>query len=343
MADFALKCLFHTFEAGRIPCPDEHDRTLFLNARLCAGLDSLPAHTVFQQHFYPDYRALAGSGLKTVPETSDEAGFDYVLLHLPKQVEEAKGLIADAAVRLGENGVMIAAAANDAGGKRLPGLFGEFSDAYVSESKHKARVVAVKKGDMRNDDVLNAWRADADLRRVPETDFTSCPGLFSWNRVDPGSALLTDYMDQNIKGSVADFGCGYGYLSARMLETCPDVSHLICIDADYRAVRACKQNIGARTKVHFDCLWDDLAAPDNNFTGRFDAVIMNPPFHEGRDTKASLGSAFIETSYNALKENGKLIMVANVHLPYEPVLRSMFGRVEQLASQNGFKILKAEK
>ena len=75
--------------------------------------------------------------------------------------------------------------------------------------------------------------------------------------------------------------------------------------------------------------------------GRFDAVVSNPPFHVGSRSVPALGRAFIAAAARALKRDGQFLMVANRHLPYEDVLRDVFGRGELLAEQGGFKVYRA--
>ncbi|MEO2039426.1 MAG: methyltransferase, partial [Martelella sp.] len=53
---------------------------------------------------------------------------------------------------------------------------------------------------------------------------------------------------------------------------------------------------------------------------RYDLIIMNPPFHAGKATELSLGKALIKAACDALKPGGRLLLVANRGLPYEPVL-----------------------
>ncbi|MDT9081655.1 methyltransferase, partial [Escherichia coli] len=64
--------------------------------------------------------------------------------------------------------------------------------------------------------------------------------------------------------------------------------------------------------------------------GPFDAVVMNPPFHNGRAADPALGLAFIRAAAHALTPSGTLWMVANRHLPYEAALREAFREVEEV-------------
>ncbi|MFX6728661.1 methyltransferase, partial [Acinetobacter baumannii] len=63
---------------------------------------------------------------------------------------------------------------------------------------------------------LAAWRAEAAPRRIVDGRWISQPGVFAWDRVDPGSAMLTEHFPPRIGGAVADLGAGWGYLSATL-------------------------------------------------------------------------------------------------------------------------------
>lgn len=87
--------------------------------------------------------------------------------------------------------------------------------------------------------------------------------------------------------------------------------------------------------------WCDVTREE--IAGGYDAVIMNPPFHDLRDARTEIGRSFISASAQALKSGGKLWMVANVHLPYEETLKLYFASHETIAREDGFKVLLATK
>ena len=77
---------------------------------------------------------------------------------------------------------------------------------------------------------------------------------------------------------------------------------------------------------------------------KYDLVIMNPPFHAGgQAAEPGLGQAMIKTAATALRSGGKLLMVANRGLPYEPVLSSEFRKSEEVCRNARFKVLSAQK
>ena len=84
--------------------------------------------------------------------------------------------------------------------------------------------------------------------------------------------------------------------------------------------------------------WHDVT---RGLSQRYDAIVSNPPFHQGRADLPELGRAFITTAAEALQPNGRLFIVANRHLPYEAILTARFRDVRTLVTQEGFKVIEA--
>ncbi len=146
----------------------------------------------------------------------------------------------------------------------------------------------------------------------------SQPGVFSWNRIDPGSALLAEQLPP-LAGRGADLGCGAGALSIVALAS-PEVSELSLIDIDRRAIEAARRNIkDARARF----FWADARRGDADLKD-LDFIVMNPPFHDGGAEDQSLGKAFIQSAAKMLRKGGALWFTANRHLPYEAVMKPLF-------------------
>jgi len=144
-------------------------------------------------------------------------------------------------------------------------------------------------------------------------------------------------LPEKLKGTGADFGCGYGYLARQVLTRYESIKTLYCIEADHNALACAKENLSDYAdKTEF--IWADLTA----FTARLktlDWVVMNPPFHEGKAADSEIGKAFISTAHRLMRKNAQLYMVANTHLPYEAHLQDTFFKVEKAAEGSGFKVL----
>jgi 16S rRNA (guanine1207-N2)-methyltransferase len=239
-------------------------------------------------------------------------------------------------------GYLVVAIRNDWGGKRLEEQArGAFGVGVETLSKHHCRVFRCVKDEVKaNHALLDAWSKAGAMRRLPDTGYWSQPGLFSWDRVDAGSKLLAESLPETLSGVGADLGVGWGYLSTELLKRCPDVDGLDCYEVDGRALEPARRNLGnvlvpLRPKI----FWRDV--PGGVGLAKYDFIIMNPPFHEGRDADPGLGIKFIAAAARALKPMGSLWMVANKHLPYEGVLQDAFAEVRTGAQRLGFKILVA--
>ena len=110
------------------------------------------------------------------------------------------------------------------------------------------------------------------------------PGVFAWDRIDPGSALLLRHLPE-FSGRGADFGCGIGILAHKILRS-PKVTHLALVDIDRRAIELCRRNVATNARVTL--CWADARALAG--LGPLDFIAMNPPFHEGGAESRRSGS-----------------------------------------------------
>jgi 16S rRNA (guanine1207-N2)-methyltransferase len=171
--------------------------------------------------------------------------------------------------------------------------------------------------------------------------YITASGLFSSDTIDEGSRLLADHFDNKIKGTVADLGAGWGYLSAELLLRSNNVTGLDLYEADWNGINISRQNlINISKNVETNFNWHDVMS--EAISKRYNWVIMNPPFHTGRDTSTELGQKFIQTASLILKPRGNLLMVANRHLAYEATLAKYFSSFRILEHKAGFKIISAQ-
>ena len=179
--------------------------------------------------------------------------------------------------------------------------------------------------------------AKGAMVHVEKTGMMGQPGMFSWDRIDTGTALLVDHLPK-LWGRVGDFGCGTGVLSLAILKS-PKVKSLIGFDIDRRAIDACAHNI---KDARFASKWTDLRTSGAGVTG-LDFIMTNPPFHDSGEEDQALGLAFIRVAAGALRNGGALWLTANRHLPYEAVLTALFKTVTVKAEGQGYKVFEAIK
>ena len=297
-----------------------------------------------QQYFKPYASALEQQGLSVQPEIEAiEGDLDAVLILLPKNIDEAKYIIAKGLTLLKPQGTLFCAASNKAGGNRIKKILQDFGLIDLQDlSKNKARVVWGKLESLIPN-IMDKALEQGQKQFILDGEYQSQPGVFGWNKIDQGSQILLQNLPENLRGKGADFGCGFGYLSKNILQQHQKIEELICIDADFRAVKLCEENLKTLEKsAKIKFLWQDLTQ-DFSAPKDLDFIIMNPPFHEGKKTDSDIGKSFIQSAFQALKLNGKLYFVANINLPYEQVLRGMFTRYETLYTGQGFKVFCAQK
>jgi len=157
--------------------------------------------------------------------------------------------------------------------------------------------------------------------------------------------LLADCLPDDLHGRVADLGAGAGFLSVALLRRCPRVTAVDLYEADARALPAARANLDtacrdAAREVAVDVLWHDVAA---GLPRQYDAIISNPPFHQGHADLPQLGRAFIAAAAKALDRGGAFWMVANRHLAYEDTLREHFAHARIHVERDGFKVIEARR
>jgi 16S rRNA (guanine1207-N2)-methyltransferase len=172
--------------------------------------------------------------------------------------------------------------------------------------------------------------------------FIASAGMFSHDRIDAGSELLVSRLPTDFTGDAADFGAAWGYLSIELATRSPGLARIDLYEANHSALEAAKANMAAncpRTEARF--FWHDLAAEP--IKDKYDLIVMNPPFHEGHAADPALGQAMIKAAASALRGGGRLMMVANRGLPYEPVLDASFKESGETCRNARYKVLWARK
>jgi 16S rRNA (guanine1207-N2)-methyltransferase len=310
-------------------------RWLFLNAsHPSAGVAVGKAQIHAVQGFRPAFLRLQRAGYQVTPESTG-GSFDGVLILVSRHRGQTRMLINQALDGVAPGGLIIVAGAKNDGIASIARETGEQFEILGSLSKHHARAFW-----FRCDSA--AGRFAIEPLPLAGGRFETAPGMFSSGHIDPGSAFLIEHLPRDLKGRIADFCAGWGYLSVETAGLCPAVKSIDLFDADHASLQAARHNMsklapGTVSAFH----WLDLMAEKTS--GNFDTIIMNPPFHQGRAADPAIGKAIIQNARNALHKGGKLYLVANRSLPYEAALAAMFFKSGELARNAHFKVLWAVK
>ncbi|WP_106478690.1 class I SAM-dependent methyltransferase [Phytohalomonas tamaricis] len=161
----------------------------------------------------------------------------------------------------------------------------------------------------------------------------SHPGVFGHGKLDEGTRLLLEHLP-TLSGHVLDVGCGDGIISAWLATrgaavTATDVNHF-ALEATRRTLAA---NGASGEVIASDML--------ENVSGRFTAIVTNPPFHQERSVDYDPTRRLIEQAPEHIEEGGCFYLVANAFLPYAQILKTHFTQVEVLADNRRFKVYRA--
>ncbi len=229
---------------------------------------------------------------------------------------------------------LLVLARKDKGGGRLAKELAELGCAAQETAKRHHRICSGKAA--ANSAAIEAAIAAGAPRFSDSLGLWTQPGVFAWDRIDPGSALLMRQLPE-FSGRGADFGCGLGLLAHAILRS-PRVTKLAMLDIDRRAVDLCRRNVA---DDRANAQWADARLAKG--LEPLDFVAMNPPFHEAGAEARALGLAFIDKAAAVLRKGGQCWLVANRHLPYEAALGRGFREVRVAAEENGYKVFEARK
>ncbi len=291
------------------------------------GLEHAPADAVQVSPLIPGSARL---------EDVHDGSLHRLVVMAPPGTVERRHVLGLGLKAVADGGEMIVMAPKLKGGARLGDELRAFGcNVEESARRHHRICTLVRPG--RPVGVEEAIEAGAP-RLIPALGLWSQPGVFSWDRIDPGSALLLDHVPA-LAGRGADFGCGIGVLGRAVIAS-PKVVALTGIDVDRRAIDAARRNLD---DPRIELRWLDLRASPSGLD-RLDFIVMNPPFHGGGGAEdQDLGRIFLRRAAESLRPGGVLWFVANRHLPYEAVLEPMFRQVRPAAERSGFKIIEARR
>jgi 16S rRNA (guanine1207-N2)-methyltransferase len=290
------------------------------------------------QSFRPVHDSLAAAGYPVTPRAQEPAANPgMVVVNLTRSRAENLGNVALGLEVLAPGGTLVVTGAKSDGvdslarhvARALP-LGGAFVKAH-------GRVFWLTRPAVLPPEAA-AWAEDARLRPNAE-GFLTAPGMFSPAHADPGSRRLAAAVAGRLAGRVADLGAGWGWLAQAVLADAPAIAELDLHEAEASALDAARANVtDPRARFH----WSDVTRLGPGMPP-YDAVIANPPFHQGRAAEPDLGAAFVSAAARMLGPAGRLFLVANRQLPYEAVLAIAFREWEKLSEDGAYKVIRAER
>lgn len=197
------------------------------------------------------------------------------------------------------------------------------------------------------------WRAriDPELSRIPpepkpvhlpefDLQIESEPNVFSRDHLDIGSRFLLKHLDRiPARHLVADLACGNGVLGLSYMRRHPD-AELHFYDESFQAIASTLRNLGTNfpERKALAQAGDGLKTA---LSADYELVICNPPFHQQTTVSTEVARQLFIDSKRVLRNQGECWVVANRHLAYHRVLKSIFGNCEVLASDHKFVLLQS--
>ncbi|WP_026530625.1 class I SAM-dependent methyltransferase [Haematomicrobium sanguinis] len=278
----------------------------------------------------------------TVCKTREEAydGGTHLIVQLPKAVAGVSE-IAETAARCADTSAVLF------GGARVkylvPAMSGAlrrgFEDVSASLARQKSRVLTAR--GVRSE---VAWTFPERTARSVSVGGREVPlhvcaygETFGGTQVDAGSALLLAQLPEfEASSRVRDLGCGNGSIAAALALRYPELQ-VSASDVSRSAVRSTRATFaanGLEGRVHAQATPGlEGVAPRS-----LNAVVLNPPFHQGGRVDEQLAAGLFADAARALVPGGVLYTVWNSHLRYRGQLERLVGPTEQLARNATFTV-----
>lgn len=310
----------------------------WLKVRSCC--DSLD---LFSQDFgNSSYLEQAGADIEfaAFPHACEQK-YDWIIVNLPRQKALLNMMLDCAAGLLADDGLLWLAGQNKAGiksaDKLLKSHFGRVRK--LDNARHCTLFEAADSLSRQSFNPLEhrrQWTLDCTEGGI---GVISYPGVFAHGRIDAGTALLLKTLGAvPIMGDVLDFACGAGVIGA-CIAAGKSCASMTLLDTNALALRSCEETLELNALDGVVLASDGLS----ELVGNFDLVVSNPPIHAGVKTDNHLSIRLLESIYRHIRPDGRLILVANVHLPYEKWLSASFRHTQTLAANNNYKVVQARK
>jgi 16S rRNA (guanine1207-N2)-methyltransferase len=264
--------------------------------------------------------------------------FDVGLVRLPKARDELRMTTHAVLSVLAAGGRLILYGGNEEGIRSAAGLLQEAAGSVeVVAARGHGRVLTAKRPEMFAglQVRLQDWRMVTRIGVAGAArDWISYPGIFAAGRLDEGTALLIGVLPALASGArVLDYGCGSGVIGAAALMLQPGIA-LDMLDSDAVALEAVRENVPAGRRI----LGRRVADAG---TTRYQAILSNPPLHEGVAEDHGLLERLIADAPAALAPGGALQIVVQRRVPLERLLAAHFPVIDIVAETGRYRVWRA--
>jgi len=269
-----------------------------------------------------------------------EVRYDLAVLTVPKGRGLAQGWVYAARKALKPGGRLYIAGPTEGGAKTLIADAALVFGNGATLAFRKRNRVGVSTNPDTAPEFPPQWGPDPT--QVQQHDFGglplwTMPGIFSWDHLDDGTAMLLDALEVEGGESVLDVGCGNGVIGLTLKAR--GAGAVTLTDENLLAVRCSRRN--AETLPDVEVLAGDVYG---SVAGRtFDLIVSNPPFHQKFDVDTNVAHRIMREALEMLTPGGRLVIVANAFLKYGEVMEEHLARVRELANDGRYVVIEGRK
>jgi 16S rRNA G1207 methylase RsmC len=179
---------------------------------------------------------------------------------------------------------------------------------------------------------LRLRKINVSLRGV-SAEFYTGSGVFSFRKIDRGTAILIEYCVMKKDWRILDIGCGYGVVGIIIAKAFPE-AEVVMTDINKRAVKLAKMNCELNQLFNAEVKQGDLF---EKVEGEFDTILVNPPQVAGKDVCFKI----IENAKKYLYNKGLLQLVARHNKGGKVMsdrMKEVFGNVQEIAKKSGYRV-----
>ncbi|MEX0768981.1 MAG: methyltransferase [Microthrixaceae bacterium] len=162
-------------------------------------------------------------------------------------------------------------------------------------------------------------------------------GIFSSDRIDPGTKILLMEVTDLPLGPILDLGCGYGPIATTMAKRYPS-QEIWAIDVNSRARSVCQENLltHADATTEFHVLSPEQVPADLQIA----AIVSNPPIRIGKPALHALLTFWLD---RLRQVDGVAWLVVHKHLGADSLSRWLENEgyaSTKMRSRQGYRVLK---
>lgn len=290
---------------------------------------------------YADHQAFQNAGIHSHFSVEfPQASFDQVVIFVPKSKELLNYIlhVVVSHLKLEQNVFLVGE--KKGGVERAAKQLQPYGKTLKLDSARHCQFWQMKIEKTEQLKPLEHWLKSYTVQ-IDQDQLKVCalPGVFSQDHLDVGTAVLVPYLSQVKSGKIADFGCGAGIISAYLAKLNPN-QQIFALDVDAFALRSTELTF-QKNNLDLNQLTLQPVTGFRDAPKDLDAIVSNPPFHQGIHTNYDASEELCQLASVHLKKSGELWIVANRFLNYPPLIEQSFGQCMVKADQQGFKVLYA--